>query len=108
MTKPIRLLLLAAACALPGAAPPPAPAPIVHISNFRFGPATITVPAGTTVTWINDDEEPHTVTAADRSCLSPLLGNGAHYVRTYAVPGEYPYFCSLHPHMIGRIVVVRG
>jgi plastocyanin len=109
--KPVRLLLLAVASALAGAAPPPAPAPasapVVHISNFRFGPQTVTVAAGATITWINDDDEPHTVTASDRSYRSALLNPGGRYTRQYPTPGEYAYFCSLHPHMTGRIVVVR-
>ena len=80
---------------------------MVHISNFRFGPQTLTVPAGTTITWINDDDEPHNVTASDRSYRSPIMDSGARFSRTYPAPGEYAYFCALHPHMTGRILVVR-
>lgn len=104
--KPI-FALLAAASMLVGAAPaaPAGGAPAVHIQNFRFGPQTLTVPAGTTVTFVNDDEEPHNVTAADHSYRSPILPPGARYAHQYAAPGDYPYFCALHPHMTGHIVV---
>ena len=105
--KSLCLLIFLAAGALGGAAPPAVPAPIVHISNFRFGPQDITVSAGTTVTWVNDDDEPHNVTASDRSYHSPLINTGGRFTRQYSAPGEYAYFCSLHPHMTGRIHVVR-
>ena len=99
---------LAAALTLAAAAPaaaPPGGGPNVHIQNFHFGPQTLTVPAGTIVTFVNDDEEPHNVTAADRSYRSPILPPGARYTHQYATPGDYPYFCALHPHMTGHIVV---
>ena len=108
MIRKAILALLAAATAS-AAAPPPArlaaPAPVVHIANFRFGPQTLTVAAGTIVTFVNDDEEPHNVTAADHSYRSPILPPGARYAHQYAAPGDYPYFCALHPHMTGHIVV---
>ena len=66
----------------------------------------VTLDPGTTVTFVNDDEEPHNVTAADHSYRSPLLPPGARYTHQYAAPGDYPYFCALHPHMTGHIVVV--
>ena len=99
------LALLAAAAASAAAPPPAAPAAAVHISNFHFGPQVLTVAAGTIVTFVNDDEEPHNVTAADRSYRSPILPTGARYTHLYASPGDYSYFCALHPHMTGRIVV---
>ena len=104
MIRKILPVLLAAAASV-AATPPPAAAPVVHIANFHFGPQTLTVPAGTTVTFINDDEEPHNVTAADRSYRSPILPPGARFARQYLAPGDYPYFCALHPHMTGHIVV---
>ena len=72
--KPV-FALLAAALSLAAAAPAAAPAgaAAVHIQNFRFGPQTLNVPAGTIVTFVNDDEEPHNVTAADHSYRSPIL-----------------------------------
>jgi len=109
LKRKLSVLMLVAAGAFGGAAPPaaPAPAPIVHISNFRFGPQDLTVAAGTTVTWVNDDDETHNVTASDRSYRSPLLNTGGRFTRQYSAPGDYAYFCSLHPHMTGRIHVVR-
>jgi plastocyanin len=111
MSKRFATLMLAAAAsvlAVPGSTATPAtPAPQVHISNFRFGPQALTVPAGTTVTFVNNDEEPHNVTASDRSYRSPILNTGGRFTHTYATPGEYLYFCALHPHMTGRITVVR-
>jgi len=77
MNRKSTFALLAAALTLAAAAPAAAPpnAAAVHIQNFRFGPQTLTVPAGTTVTFVNDDEEPHNVTAADHSYRSALTGD---------------------------------
>jgi len=107
MTRKSSFALLAAALTLAAAAPAAAPpnAAAVHIQNFRFGPQTLTIPAGTTVTFVNDDEEPHNVTAVDHSYRSPILNPGARFTHQYAAPGDYPYFCALHPHMTGHIVV---
>lgn len=78
---------------------------IVHIKNFAFAPAALTVSPGTTVTWINDDEDPHTVTANSKAFHSAALDGGGRYSFTFAKAGDYPYFCSLHPHMTAKIVV---
>ena len=96
---------VAVTASTPSAPAATAAAPLVHINNFAFGPQTLSVRAGMTVTWVNDDEEPHTVTASDRSYRSPLLNTGARVSHRYDTPGQYAYFCSLHPHMTGRIVV---
>ena len=96
---------VAATASTPSAPAANAAAPLVHINNFAFGPQTLTVRAGTTVTWINDDEEPHTVTASDHSYRSQILNTGMRVSHRYDTPGQYAYFCSLHPHMTGRIVV---
>lgn len=77
----------------------------VKISNFTFGPQTLTVAAGTTVTWVNDDDVPHTITAVDRSFKSKPLDTGDRFSFTFAKPGEYPYFCSIHPMMTGKVIV---
>jgi plastocyanin len=79
----------------------------VTIDNFAFAPATITVPAGTTVTWTNQDDEPHTVVSASDSKLfkSAALDTDDHFSFTFAQPGTYSYFCSIHPHMVGTVVV---
>ena len=79
----------------------------VEIKNFAFVPATLTVPVGTTVTWTNTDEDPHTV--ADRGDAhlfrSAALDTNAKYSFIFSKAGSYDYFCTLHPHMIGKIVV---
>jgi plastocyanin len=84
-----------------------ADAPQVTIDNFAFTPAELTVNAGTTVTWLNRDDIPHTVTdAADqRAFKSAPLDTGDSFSHQFATPGTYHYFCSLHAHMQGTIVV---
>lgn len=77
----------------------------VTIRNFSYGPSTITVPRGTRVTWTNEDNVAHTVTADDDSFSSPLLTNGATYSRVFDVPGTFPYHCIPHPHMQGTVIV---
>jgi plastocyanin len=86
------------------AQPPPA---IVTIANFSFSPATIEVPVGTTVEWINTDDAPHVVAGADADSplRSPALDTDDRYTMTFNRPGRYRYFCSLHPQMVGTIVV---
>jgi len=105
----IALLAFAIGAAVACVAPPPA-APAddtatVTIDNFAFAPQELTVKAGTTVTWINRDDIPHTVTAVDRSFKSNALDTDESYSFTFSTAGEYGYFCSLHPHMTGTIVV---
>jgi plastocyanin len=79
----------------------------VAIDNFAFGPKSLTVAPGTTVTWINQDDEPHTVVNAGNPRLfkSGALDTGNKFSVTFDKPGTYQYFCSLHPHMTGVIVV---
>lgn len=77
----------------------------VNIDNFVFSPARMTVKAGTTVTWTNRDDIPHTVTAKDRFFRSKAMDTDDSYSFTFSTPGEYRYFCALHPHMTGTIVV---
>ncbi len=88
------------------AAPPNQPGEIV-IDNFAFAPATLTVAAGTKVTWINHDEEPHTVMSADPRTpfKSPALDTDDKFSFVFATPGTYKYFCTIHSHMVGTIVV---
>ena len=78
---------------------------VVKIDNFIFSPATVTVAPGTTVTWTNDDDIPHTVTATDKAFRSKPLDTGDRFSFTFATPSEYAYFCSLHPHMVGKVIV---
>jgi len=82
------------------------PAPQVVIEHFTFGPNAITVPAGATVTWVNKDVEPHTVVSNERKFQSEALDTGDRFSVTFDKPGSYGYFCSLHPHMTGKVVVV--
>lgn len=82
-----------------------APTVAVQIHNFAFVPAMVTVSPGTTVTWTNADEDPHTVNATDKSFKSAALDTDDKYTFTFTRPGDYAYFCSLHPHMTGHIVV---
>ena len=84
-----------------------AAATAVVIDGFRFGPAVLTVSVGTKVTWTNDDSDPHTVTSeADPKLLkSPPLDTGDSFAFIFDKPGTYHYFCSIHPHMQGVVVV---
>jgi plastocyanin len=77
----------------------------VKIDNFSFGPAAITVAVGTTVTWINRDDIPHTVVSTEKVFKSKVLDTDEKFSYTFAKPGEYPYFCSIHPKMTGKVVV---
>jgi amicyanin len=79
----------------------------VSINNFKFDPATITVPVGTTVTWTNQDEEPHTIAAKDGSFHSPGLDTHGSYSFTFSTPGTFDYICSIHPFMTGTVVVTQ-
>lgn len=78
----------------------------VTIDNFTFSPATLTVSVGTTVTWTNGDDIPHTVVSAGdpRAFKSNALDTGDKFSFTFTKAGSYPYFCSIHPKMTGRIV----
>jgi plastocyanin len=81
------------------------PAATVGIDNFTFNPQQLTVKAGTTITWTNKDDIPHAVAAVGRQFRSKALDTGDAYSFTFTTPGSYAYFCSLHPHMTGTIVV---
>jgi plastocyanin len=82
----------------------PASTAEVKIDNFSFGPAAITVSVGTTVTWINRDDIPHTVVSTDKVFKSKVLDTDEKFSFTFTKPGEYPYFCSIHPKMTGKVV----
>jgi plastocyanin len=76
----------------------------VKIGNFTFGPQDLKVKAGTTVTWTNEDDIPHTIVSANNFRSKPLDSDDR-FSFTFTTPGTYKYFCSLHPHMTGTIVV---
>jgi plastocyanin len=77
----------------------------VGIDNFAFTPDTLTVKPGATVTFVNHDDIPHLVVAVDGKYRSKALDTNDRYSVTFDKPGEYAYFCGLHPHMKGKIVV---
>ena len=88
-------------------APTKAAAAQVTIDNFTFAPTAMTVAVGSTVTWTNRDDIPHTVVSADdpRAFKSKALDTGDTFSFTFSKAGTYSYFCSVHPKMVGRIVV---
>jgi plastocyanin len=105
------LLLAAAVAALPGlafagdAVPAAAEASVVEIHDMHFNPVTLTIAAGTKVTWVNEDQTPHTVTDKGRVFHSAALDTKDSFSYTFATPGEFTYFCTLHPMMVGKIIV---
>jgi len=103
----IRFLLgcLLAGVMMAASAPARAADVNVKIANFTFSPQRLTVKAGTTVTWINEDDIPHTVNASSQAFKSGALDTDQKFSFTFATPGSYQYFCALHPHMTGTIVV---
>ena len=82
------------------------PAGAVSIDNFTFTPQTLTVKVGTTVTWTNRDDIPHTVASSNNAFnKSGALDTDDSYSLTFTTPGTYQYFCYIHPRMVGSIVV---
>ena len=77
----------------------------VRVDNFTFGPDTLTVPANSTVTWINKDEVPHVIASNDGLFKSKALDTDDKYSYTFTKAGTYAYYCSIHPKMVGKIVV---
>jgi plastocyanin len=77
----------------------------IKIDNFTFGPTNLTVASGTTVTWINNDDVPHTVVSDDKVFRSKALDTDDKFSYTFTKPGTYNYFCSVHPKMTAKIVV---
>jgi amicyanin len=103
-----RAALSALAAAAAAATMPPARAAMraaVRIDNFTFSPAALTVKAGTTVTWTNADDIPHTVDSTTKAFKSGALDTDQAFSFTFTTPGSYKYFCALHPHMTGLVVV---
>ena len=77
----------------------------VKIDNFSFGPQTLTVPVGSTVTWTNRDDIPHTSVSTDGVFKSKVMDTDEKFSYTFAKAGTYPYYCSIHPKMTGQVVV---
>src|SRR6201982_428861 len=102
----IAMLLLFAGSSRVRASDQPSMANVaVKIDNFVFGPETITVPVGTTVTWTNSDDIPHTVVSTEGLFKSKVLDTDEKYSFTFSKAGIFPYFCSIHPKMTGKVVV---
>jgi plastocyanin len=100
--------LVAEAQPAAASAPTPAPAPAtmeVKIDNFSFGPTSITVAVGTTVTWTNRDDIPHTVVSTDGVFKSKVMDTDEKFSFTFSKAGTFAYFCSIHPKMTGTVVV---
>ena len=77
----------------------------VKIDNFVFGPQTLTVPVGATVTWTNKDDIPHTTVSTDGVFKSKVMDTDEKFSYTFTKAGTYSYFCSVHPKMTGKVVV---
>ena len=77
----------------------------VRVDNFTFGPDTLTVPANSTVTWVNKDDVSHVIASNDGLFKSKALDTDDKYSYTFAKAGTYSYYCSIHPKMIGKVVV---
>ena len=101
----IAMLLLAGSPSVAANDQPSAANAEVKIDNFSFGPATVTVPVGATVTWINRDDIPHTVVSTDGVFKSKVRDTDETFSYTFTKAGTYPYFCSVHPKMTGQVVV---
>jgi amicyanin len=97
----------ASASATTADSPAPQGGTAVAIADFKFNPATLAVPVGSTVTWTNQDEEPHTIAAKDGFFHSPGMDTHGTYSFTFTTPGSYDYICSIHPFMTGTVVVTK-
>jgi len=98
----IALCLAGANLASPAATPQ---APQSVVKDFMFQPTTLTIPVGATVTWTNKDDEPHTVRSDTGLFKSTAMDTNESYSFTFAKPGTYHFTCSIHPRMVGTIVV---
>lgn len=77
----------------------------VKIDNFTFAPQVLTVSVNSTVTWVNKDDIPHVIAANDGSFKSKALDTDQKFSYTFSKAGTYAYYCSIHPKMVGKIVV---
>ena len=99
---------LATSLVLWSAAAAPAGPPVIEMRSFAFSPSQLAVVAGTLVTWKNQDPEPHTVASVDGKFRSDALDQGDSFSFTFNAPGTYRYVCSIHPQMVGTIVVTAA
>ena len=84
---------------------PPGPGPRLEIAKHKYSRPTLTVPVGTTVTWVNRDEDVHTVVSTTLAFRSARLETDEAYSYKFTTPGVYEYFCTLHPLMTGKVIV---
>ena len=102
----LAVLFLTGASARPVPSPEDQPAKVaVSIDNFSFAPNTVTVAAGTTVVWTNQDDVPHNATSNDKAFKSPALDTGEKWEYTFKTAGTFNYYCTIHPKMTGTVVV---
>jgi plastocyanin len=101
----IAALLVAASPAVAATEGPSATSAEVKIDNFSFGPQELNVAVGTTVLWINRDDIPHTVVSTDGVFKSKVRDTDETFSYTFTKAGTYPYYCSVHPKMTGKVVV---
>jgi plastocyanin len=101
----IAMMLLAGPSSVTANAQPSAASTVVKIDNFSFGPQMVTVPVGTTVTWTNSDDIPHTSVSTDGVFKSKVLDTDEKFSYTFTKAGMYPYYCTIHPKMTGTVVV---
>jgi plastocyanin len=99
------LLLFAGSPSVKASDQPSAASAAVKIDNFVFGPQTLTVPVGTTVTWTNSDDIPHTSVSTEGVFKSRVLDTDEKFSYTFTKAGTYPYYCTIHPKMTGKVVV---
>jgi amicyanin len=78
----------------------------IKIDNFSFAPATLTVPVGTTVTWVNQDDVPHNIRSSEGTILkSPVMDTDQKFSYSFTKAGTYAYYCGIHPKMTGKVIV---
>jgi plastocyanin len=99
------LLLVAGSSRVTATDQPSAANATVKIDNFVFGPQSVTVPVGTTVTWTNSDDIPHTAVSTDGVFKSKVIDTDEKFSYTFTKAGTYPYYCAIHPKMTGQVVV---
>ena len=98
-------MLLAGSLSVRASDQPSAANAEVKLDNFSFGPQTLTISVGTTVVWTNRDDIPHTVVSTDGVFKSKVRDTDEKFSYTFTKAGTYPYFCSVHPKMTGKVVV---
>src|ERR1700686_4171563 len=101
----IALLLLVGSPNATAADQPAAASTEVKIDNFSFGPQTVTVPVGATVVWTNSDDIPHTAVSTEGLFKSKVMDTDEKFSYTFTKAGTYPYYCTIHPKMTGKVVV---